>query len=150
MPRKRILAVLAGLGVAGLVAASAAQLNVDADDLGAGVSVVASCLDATVPEGVTVAFTGIEYNDEIVNGGGDPDGGADVIGVTVTADPDFTDCVGQEMVVTLADGDGVALGDGTIVIPDADPDVPLTITAIAPGTYVSAADVEAVAVSITG
>jgi hypothetical protein len=57
LTRSRILAVLAVLGVCGLVAASAAQLDVAADDLGAGVDLVSSCSDS-----VEVEFSDVAYS----------------------------------------------------------------------------------------
>lgn len=152
MTRTRVVAVVAGLGIAGLVAASAAQLSVQADDLGAGVTTVASCLDAAEGEGVDVEFTVIAYDNSIVNDVG-PDGGADVQGVTVTpvGVTDFDSCAGQEVTVTLVDGDQVELGSGAALITTGQDEIAVSMSPADPGTadYISAAEVEGVAVVIT-
>jgi hypothetical protein len=102
MTRTRVLAVLAGLAVAGIVAASAAQLDVNADDLGAGVTTVASCDDA-----VDVEFTGITYNGAL--------GIPQLTEVTVTGIAE--ECETQDLTLTLVDdATDTILGEVTDVV----------------------------------
>jgi hypothetical protein len=120
MSRKHIIAILAGLGVAGLVAASAATLgNVVSDNLGAGTGDVASC---TV-EGVNTSYN-IDYDEDVPGG--------IVTGVQVELDDHADDaaCANQALTVTLAGAAGTpelgtatstmgALGIGTVAFPAA-------------------------------
>ena len=99
--RKKLTAVILALLVFSLIAASAASLGgVRTDQLGADVNVVASC-DI---DGVDVAF-----NTTYVPG--TPTGTYEVGSVDVS--DIHTDCDGQTVEVTLADGTGAPLGVGT-------------------------------------
>jgi hypothetical protein len=95
--RMRTLAVIAGLAVAGLVAASAAQLDVGADDLGAGVDLVASC----DTDGVDVAFSDVAYDQLLPLG---PPGFA-VMEITVS-EIAFPACQDQWLGAGIVDGAG--------------------------------------------
>lgn len=92
--RKKSIAVLAGLSVAGLVGASAATLGgIGTDNLGADAAVIASC-DSN---GVTVAY-GIV--------------GQEVDSVTIG--DVAAGCAGQNAAVTLFDSGGGVLGSGSV------------------------------------
>lgn len=93
--RKTAALALALIGVAGLSIASAAQLNLGTDSLGAGTTVVASCQPSTVPIGVRFAnaYSAGEYR---------------ATGVTLTSVD--AACVGQNVRITLTDASGAALG----------------------------------------
>ncbi len=139
MSRTKIVAILAGLGIAGLVAASAATLGgLNTDNLGANVQVVASC----DTDGVTATFN-TDYEATVVPA--DPDGDGGYVVKSVDLAGISANCNGQALDLTLADGDGLQLGTGTV--PSID-DLTETVT-ITP-TNVSAVAVENIAVVITG
>lgn len=137
------------MALAGVLAsAAAAQLDVDADDLGSGVGLVASCDDH-----VDVAFTEVVY-DPLVPGGP----GFAVMKITVS---DISnDCIGQYVSAGLIDENGVQIGSA---IPEAliigGPPPPIEITGASKelvviqepplGFGVSAEAVEKVGVVIT-
>ncbi len=145
MTRTRILAVLAGLGVAGLVAASAAQLNVTSDDLGAGVADVESCV--ADPNGVNVEYTSFVYNDTL-----GANGAAQIMSVRLEGlDADaFDNCLDQIASVTF-----VGPVDQTIYTATSDPIDGTDVTNNYVDIDVSAGDIDAAdvvktAVVITG
>jgi hypothetical protein len=124
--RKRMLAVVLGLLVFSLVAASAATLGgVRSDQLGADVGVVASC----DTDGVDVAFTTIFS------------GGEYVVTEVVLSDVS-DDCDGQDVSVLLT-ADAGTLGSGTT---QADASGTVTV----PVSASSAKAVTGVAVVISG
>lgn len=107
MSRTRLVAMLAGLGVAGLVAASAATLGtITSDDLGSGVTVVASCDSDGLNLGYTVEYDSVE--------------GAYIV-TDVNVSGIDADCAGQALSLTLKDGTGASVGAGTIPSLTADP-----------------------------
>src|SRR6056297_728350 len=90
--RKKSIAVLAGLSVAGLVGASAATLGgVESNNLGADTGIIGSC----DTDGVTVAY-GLT--------------GRNVTTVTIGGVADA--CGGQDATVTIFAGNGDVLGSG--------------------------------------
>ena len=99
--RKKSVAVLAGLAVAGIVGASAASLGgVTANDLGADVGVVASCDTDGVIVDFTTGFSG---------------GVPTVTSVTVSGIN--ANCAGQNIDVTLLNSTNTQLGSiGTAVV----------------------------------
>ena len=88
--RKSAAVALAVVGVAGLTLASAAQLNINSESLGAGTEVVASCDETGVDVGFTTAWDATN-ND-----------GYNASAVSIENIDDT--CAGQEIAVTLLDG----------------------------------------------
>ena len=97
--RKAAAIAIAVIGVAGLSLASAATLDINSNSLGAGTEVVASCDTDGVDVGFETAYVaaagGVDatYNATDVN----------VTGIDAA-------CAGQEIRITVADGD-TAVGD---------------------------------------
>jgi len=127
--RKKSVAVLAGLAVAGIVGASAASLGgVRSEDLGADVGVVGSC----DTNGVDVDFA------TSVSGGA-------VNVASLTLSDVNAACTGQAVQVTLLDGTNAQLGSAGTATANGTGSV--TVSGF--GT-VSAAAVEGIAVVISG
>jgi hypothetical protein len=104
--RKRMLAVVLGLLVFSLVAASAASLGVNTASLGAGTEIVASCDDA-VDIAFTTGYSGGEYvvTEVVLSDVSDACDGQDVW-VQLTADAG-----------TLGSGTAQADDSGTVTVP---------------------------------
>ena len=100
--RRRGAAIFAGVALFGITGATAATLGgIAADDLGADVGTVASC-DS---DGVAVAFT----NTYSATAGRYNTTAAVVSGIDAACDT-------QNMRVTLMDGTGASLGEGTVTV----------------------------------
>ena len=99
--RRKSLAVLLGISIAGIVGASAASLNLTSSNVGATVQVVSSCHNDPTPITVryTTAYSAANQRYEV--------SAVQLQGVD-------TDCAGQTISVTLSDG-ASALGSGTTV-----------------------------------
>lgn len=133
--RKKSVIVLLGLAVTGLVGASAASLGVNSASLGAGVDDVASCDPI---DGVDVDFT-------TTVAAGAP---AQVNVQQVTISDVHDDCDGMAYTVALLDAGGATLISRSGTVPT-DPGVYSFSFGIA-GAGINAADVEQVAVTISG
>lgn len=128
MNRKRLGIVLLGLGVAGLAVASAATLgDVESNDIGAGVGVVASCTSDGVDVSYSTEFSGGEYV-------------IDEVTVDITEGGGV--CDGQDLSLTLMDDSSGDLGSGSAGVSGDS----ATVT----GLSASAASVVDVSVVITG
>jgi hypothetical protein len=111
LPRKRAAALaLVLLGVAGLTAASAATLRVDAsaaDGVAAGSANVASCATSVTPQISGYRYTGSGFV-------------ADSVTVAIVGD-----CVGRLASVAVADGTGTVVATGSATVAASAATVPL-------------------------
>ncbi len=141
--RKKSVAVLAGLAIAGTVGASAASLGgLNSDNLGADTGVVASCDD----NGIAVAYT-TAWDATAVDPGGVTNvtvGSYVVDGITLTGVA--AACDGQTWDAEALDSAGASIGtgNGTLSV-DASGEAILTIA-----TPFLAEDLEGLALSISG
>lgn len=143
MSRMKIVAILAGLGAAGLLAASAATLGgLNTADLGADTTVVAAC--QTTGQ-IAADYTTTYEPALVVDTVPDPDVIGGYVVDTVTISNLNASCFGQAMDVTLADDTGASLATATIdPIDAASEDLDVS------GDDVSAIDVTRIAIVITG
>jgi hypothetical protein len=130
--RTKMIAVFAGVAVAGIASAAAASLPTDTESLGASNDVVAAC-QADEDGDIGIAFE-TSYADSTLGYGVDS-----VVLSNVSAG-----CAGLDLQITLVDGDDVLLFDDDGLTASAGT---TTITVTDP---VSAEDVEGIAVVISG
>lgn len=140
--RRKVVAItVAALGIAGLGLASAAQLNVTPNSLGAGTSVVASCDTDSVKIAFGTSFSAANKGYVV-----------DTVKLTGVA----ASCAGQAVTVDLLDanpesGTGAALGSYTATVPTTGTgDRDVTVTRTGGTTAIKASAVLGAAVVITG
>jgi hypothetical protein len=143
--RKKSVAILAGLAVAGAVGASAASLGgLNSENLGAETGIVASCDD----NGINVDYTTVFDSDV-----------GEYLVTAINLSDVSPGCAGQTYDFTAIDGDGViifAAADGTLTLSGAVGDEPNTNdgnTASIPvpeGAEFLAESLEGIALSISG
>lgn len=132
--RRYLLALVALSAAGGVTMASAASIGtVDADDLGAGVAMVASC----DTDGVKTSFTTAYFASS-------PEGYHAVVEVVVSeiAAP----CNGQDVHVTVTEAGGTELGSGSGEVAGTEAHIPID----AVGAALDAREVTGVSVVITG
>jgi hypothetical protein len=155
--RKKSVAILAGLAVAGAVGASAASLGgLNSENLGAETGIVASCDDTGINVDYTTVF---EITTPANAETGDPATGEYLVTAINLSDVS-PGCAGQTYDFTAIDGDGViifAAADGTLTLSGAENDALLDTndgnTASIPvpeGAEFLAESLEGIALSISG
>lgn len=132
MKNRVLIALGAGVVVAGAVAASAATLNLQADTLGTGTSAIVSCQD----DPITVTWGTPTYNNNDYT-----------IDSVVLTDVEAT-CYGLPFKLTLADGAGASLAESTTpaVLASA---ATTTVTVFNP-TPISSAAIENATLTVSG
>lgn len=127
--RRKMLAIILGLLVFALTAASAATLGgINAAQLGADAEAITSCDTDSVTADYTYAFVAGEYEVATV----------ELSGIATPA------CDGQDIEVTLFDGSDVALGDVADTVSGA------TLSVDFSAENILAEDVEGIAIVISG
>lgn len=131
--RKWLVVGAAGTGAFGLAYGAAAGLNVTGTDLSAAAGAVSACTSDGIDLSYTTSYDATDGRYEVTA----------VVAEFTAAGNDA--CDGKTLAVTLADGDGESIGNGSAAIDaaDADDNYALVIAAAPP-----ASDVEKIAVSI--